>query len=194
MNRIYIASLLSISLFSSTNTQDFVTKENVNQYKGLLFDRIDQVSNGLFVGSTVLSTLQASSFIGSIWSWGSGVPIITDDELDMFHAFEGLNHKTVVKEFQIWFEKIDDNTIKTINSLLRDGKEKQFKDMDLFNRHTLHPHTAQHLFADRNLTVNEINTRVKAIPVELENKYKEEMFLRVTCDSLYRTCVLPTLQ
>ncbi|HEV2916702.1 MAG TPA: hypothetical protein VGW78_03060 [Candidatus Babeliales bacterium] len=164
---------------------DYITSNTLKDYEQKLMSRIDKIKTGLEY-RWWLSWIPSTNAVVKLSEMAGET--VTPTEWHMFPIFEGLNSNTLSQKFQSWFQKLvsNDSAIKTIDNLLVEGKKRECLDSDKFNMF-LHTHMATNLFSNANLTIDQVNKKIKEVDYSL---YEDAIFQRITCDSLYRELVL----
>jgi hypothetical protein len=191
MNRSYLVMTL-VPLCTMLNARaDLIDKKTIKKYEKKILARVQDIQTGLSQAWASNILAGWSSMAASIISAIKEEPV-TSLELRMFPMFKYFSdYQNFVNEFKQWLLKLSPAHVEKINTLLNEGKNKGCISADLFNEKILHINTIKRFFPQNSsFTVEELNKNLKVVD---SADYKDEMFLRICCDLMYREEVLPTI-
>jgi hypothetical protein len=167
--------------------EKLVTPDVVKKYEKKLLNRACDIQTGLSnAWASNLLAGCADSAAGFV-SWFKG-EAVTSFELKMFPMFMHFpNCSKLTQDFQSWVSGLSSDRIQEMDVLILNGKESNYDSVELFNKEVLHSHTIKRFFPSQTLTVEQLNDKLKEVS---STDYADEMFLRLTCDLLYREVVI----
>jgi hypothetical protein len=183
MNRFY-ASAFFLFCFAPPLQSNYLTPTTLKKYEGALLGRAHDLRKGLKIASSPWIPSWASHS-QTLASFFEGIPVSQTelDMLDMFMYFP--DTEALPQDYQAWLGSLKPECFAEINKRLDDGKKNNY-DSDLFNINIQHQKTVERFFSGKRLTIAQLNKQIEAVPVP---DYKDEMFLRLTCDVVYRLII-----